>query len=268
MEETKGKKVFCAQDTLFYNSKAMVIEYHDGIKNAWYNLFRAILTDVPKVLKSAFDFSMFQDMNDEELTYWFLSRKHQNFLMDLPIANENVKMTKEQFDHCLNILMQTDEYLYKYAPKLNLFDIIKMLYRTTGLIHKIIIFTDEYEPFAEKDIKDCFEDMVEYRFGSMEEVLKNVPNDSTFIFSNIDHILEMQRMRKLKYSSIIIPAGYDYNLNPENPEEFKFDIYDLSEKELFKLNFFNNIFSDSDEEDMEYEEDIKHGNFEKLFPSE
>ena len=96
----------------------------------------------------------------------------------------------------------------------------------------------------EKDIHERYGNFIQFVYGDMQEVLieNKITSDTTFVFSNILHILNLIQTNLLNYSSIIIADEYFYNYNDEMEPIINFE--ELFKDCIFKLDFFNNIYTD------------------------
>lgn len=261
----ESKKVYCAVDTMFNNSQAIVVEYHDCLKSPWFLLLRTIIEDIPPIMREIFDFSELENSTEEEIYSWYINRLNRNFLKDLPLVNPDKPIPEGIYDIFLDNLMCCDYSLYKLSPPLLFFNVLKMLASAKGLVKKIIVFNETYDQNIEKDIRNNFNEFIEFRYGTLEEILTDIPNDSTFVFSDIDKIEELNRIGKLKFSSILISHGYRYNFTKNDIRKFKVDISSLIDQVLFKFDFFNNLYI-SEEDPIT--EALENGSFEELFPCE
>ena len=70
----------------------------------------------------------------------------------------------------------------------------------------------------------------------------NISNDSTFVFSNMNHMLELEEINKLNYSTVLIADKFGYNYKEDNETPIV-DLDKLLEKNIFKFSFFNNILN-------------------------
>ena len=77
-------------------------------------------------------------------------------------------------------------------------------------------------------------------YGKLEEVLKDQPKDTTYVFSNIENINIIEKMDRVSLASFAVPYEYEYNFNiNEDGERIpKVDITKLSAEHCMKFNYF------------------------------
>ena len=105
------------------------------------------------------------------------------------------------------------------------------------LVPKVLIYYPYENDIIKRDIEKTFLNPdIQFVSGDISDVLKEVPNDSTYIFSDISNILILEELGKIDMSSIIIPEDYDYNKTEEG--EYILDLESMQSDHVFKLNFF------------------------------
>lgn len=257
------EKFICrTTDTLFYNSQALLIEYHDCLKSPWFVALKLLTTNIPNSLKSFFDFSEFMGMDTDALYEWYVTRKHRNFFKNIPLLNKNIDLKDEWFDELLEVTMNSDRGIYEINSSLNFYSIINRINLDGKLIKKIIIFSDLNDENIRSDIEKLFGDSVEYRGGNFKDIIMDIPQDSTFVLSDVSKIEDLSKIEKLEYSSILISDGYRYNYLENDLEKLKCDVDQLLKKNIFKINFFNNLY----EIDNDADENPEELPLEDLFP--
>ena len=114
----------------------------------------------------------------------------------------------------------------------------------TGMVKKVYIWHPYYVESIEKDIHERYGGFVQFVYGDIQDVLiKNqVTSDTTFVFSNILHVIDLIQTNLINYSSIIIADEYFYNYNDEMEPIINFE--ELFKNYIFKIDFFNNIYTD------------------------
>ena len=91
---------------------------------------------------------------------------------------------------------------------------------------------------VEEDVNELFGEKVQIKFGPIDEVLRKVPEDSTYVFSDITNIILLEDLGKLKYSSVVVPYNISYNMIGD---KLKINIEEYEKYNLFKFTFFNNL---------------------------
>ena len=231
-------KVYSCKDTLFYNSQCLFIEYHDVLKSPWLMLLGVIKDN--EDLNRVFDMSEIKDLDGGSLVEWYLTRKNRNFFMDFPLhVNPDDRPDNDFYDNLLFKLLSSNNSFYECDTKLNFYDVLKNVYDRKMLIKKIKIYSEFYDANIEKELESEFNNSVEYCYGNFSDVAKTIPDDTTFVFSDINKINILATENKLNYQSILIVNKLRYNYDNEgNP---KADLNLLSEKFTFKYNFFENF---------------------------
>lgn len=251
MEE---KKVILTPNTPFLNSQCIFVEYDDIIKCPSFVLLNSLREN--EIANSIFDFSEVKDLSEEELFEWYQKRKYKNIFKNIPLT----ELGKEKFQPPEGMSVDSffDSFLYQEYQNisglvsvnstLNFAQILPKLF-DSNLVHGVYVYSEVYSDVIKSDLFEMYGHHIKYVSGDLKSVLKQfkIPNDSTFVFSNIKNILILDEIGKLERSSIIIPDGYGYNL--KETEEGS-DIYTscvdleaLVEKVLFKIDFFENTHS-------------------------
>ena len=224
-------------DSVFLNSESIFIEYVDIIRATYYPLLNLMRKHEEHPL---YDLSKINNLSVEEFGDWYISRKHQNPLLDLfPDDNMN-HPGSVLMDSILDEQISKVPQLLKMAPILNGGKVLKNLFKDGNQLVEggFYIWYPTMNKSVINDINTTFESIMKYGHiltGPIDEALTHVPNDSTYIFSDITNINVMHDIGKLAYSSIIIPVEYGYNAN-----DGKYIIdFDMLRKEVvFKLDEF------------------------------
>lgn len=234
-------------DNVFLNSKSLVIEYHDVIKCPFFILFLSLIKN--EEFQNIFDISEFIDKSNDELFYFYITRKDENLLKNLKIKEgifESVfKSDINKFVDWLNYFMYEEINMFKEFTdvelELNFVNVLRNLINTK-MIKDIYIFTEKESKTIKEDIDYLFNNSAKYVYGDLKDIIleNDIPNDSTYVFSNIKNILLLDQINKLNLSSILIADkfGYNYKDDEETPI---IDLEKLFEKNTFKISFFNNI---------------------------
>ena len=257
MEETgKQNKIILSTEGVFMNSNALFIEYLDVIKSPMYIFLKMINHSKGRGgLDEIFDMSELDGKSDDELYEWYIERDEQNIFKSFDMNEE-----------CRNDIFHNDEsvidaFCYEMEQK-EMLDIPELVSQdawlnfdlvlrnligdknNTGMVKKVYIWHPYYVESIEKDIHERYGGFVQFVYGDIQDVLiKNqVTSDTTFVFSNILHVIDLIQTNLINYSSIIIADEYFYNYNDEMEPIINFE--ELFKNYIFKIDFFNNIYTD------------------------
>ena len=229
------KKVVVVSGTIFNNSQCMFVEYYDVIKCPWFILANCIKDE--ESISDIFDLAPIRGLSIPSLFEWYINRKNRNFYKDLLIPNDELPE-----DFCDNILenqMKQSKEFFSSSLELNFANVVRLICRDKTLLHNLIIYTEKENDLIREDIKEMYDGNVRYVSGEFEEIIKTIPRDSTFVFSDIMKVQKLYDLNRLDYSSIIMCSGYRYNNKDKNT--LKVDLDDLRTKAVFKIDFFDNI---------------------------
>lgn len=232
-------KPVISNNEMYLNSECLFIEYNDVIRSPLYSLLK-LISKIDK-LRTVLDLSIFDNYNDLELYEWYINRKHNNFYYDIPLIDKTKRPPELFFDEMLTKELLEIPELYETAPLLSMYNVVNTLLTNAKSLTKHVIIYNNYDnPNIKKDISVLFPGLnVEYAAGNILKVLSKIPNNSTFVFSDIMKVQAMVDIEKIKFSSILIPAGLRYNY--DDKLNLKIDFEKLSETFTFKYNFFKNV---------------------------
>lgn len=238
--ESSDEKIFIqTNDSVFFNSKSVFVEYIDVIKSPYFLFIYAMNSSEDKrVLKDPFDMEKITSLESvEAVTEWYYTRKNQNPLIDLVPDERLSTLDFDAVDRFMDLQMRENEVLVHHSSPLNFVNVINNLMVDSLLVPKVYIWYPYDNPVIAADVKSLFEsDDVVFRHGPLEKCLADVPNDSTFVFSDMTNILVLEDLQKLDYSSIITPIDFAYNrIDDELP---LIDIEKMQESHVFKYNQF------------------------------
>ena len=246
MNDDGTTKVILTYDNAFLNADSIFIEFDDVINSPFFTFLVNMKNN--EAFKEVFDTSEIEDYSLEELYEWYINRTHKNILWNIPL-NELV-MEKIFNNNEIAFYQWCDEFLYKeldaipalidYGTELNFYNILKMLLGKK-IVKEIYIYSEYYSKTIEEYIGREFDSNIKYVYGNLDEVLvrEKITANSTFVFSDINKMYDLQEAEILNLSSVIIADRYAYNYDGEdNP---CVDLDELYENALFKLDFFNNI---------------------------
>lgn len=221
---------------LFLNAECVFVEYYDVIRAPWF-LLLTILGNNSRI-GELLDISALKAMDGDSLFEWYVNRKDINFFNSFKDLT-NISYDK---DILLEGLIQ-DKIFYSDYVKLNSFDPIQQL-SYTKMVNKIIFYTPIENKFIKEDINMNFNNKIcEYKYGDFSDILKSIPKDSTFIFSDINKIITLEENNHLNYSSITVAGDYGYNYiyNSNGNKELSINIDYLNDNNIFKICYFNAI---------------------------
>ena len=250
MEETgKNNKIFISSDTIFQNSKCLLVEYDDIIKSPQFILLQYIKDN--EAIKTIFDISEIEGKEIEELYEWYLLRQYKNVFLNFPVDKKTYETTfqgnKETYYHFCDELLKTQlnkiPECFSMDAILNFSGILQKITWDGLLVKKVIVYCEYGFEHAKEDINSRYNKNVICATGPLDEVLKKyqVTSDSTFVFSDAYKIFTLLDAGILDRSSVIIGDRYQYNYI--NEKEFIIDEEKLIPDHLFKLDFFDAITS-------------------------
>lgn len=228
-------------DAVFLNSKAVFVEYADLVRPIYITILKTLSVGEPikEYPDFTLDFSEIIGLDDEALDNWYVGRKYKNLLMNFVVEEdrENVRMADLEMILDKNIEIVPD--VLKIASELSVVQALHILFKSdNGLCKKGIIWYPYDNKAILEDIQELFSDVadcIEIKMGPIAEALKEVPDDATYIFSDITNIGVLEDVGKLDYSSVIVAEEYGYNA--ENGE-FIVDIDKMRENHVFKFDRF------------------------------
>ena len=166
---------------------------------------------------------------------WYRYRNHRN-IFDEFTANKDVNN-----DAFLNALMNAPNanYFHKLNINMPFLNAVKTIINS-GFVKKIIIYTENNEIGVNEFIDtNIGSGLVSYIHGDLTECLRNIPIDSTYVFSDVMKINNLIESDHINYSSFIIAANLRYNYKEDDKTQLKIDLDKLSENYVFKPAFFN-----------------------------
>lgn len=242
------KKVVLTHDSVFLNNDAVFVEYEDVLRSIFFTVFYYLKES--DVVNKYFDLEEIEDLDANELYLWYIQRKDRELLYNFPVDDEifekacdRDKDTLKQF--CVQLLyheLDSSDYYLEMAGKLNFMDVLKS-YTKTDLKSKIYIYSECESSTIKKDIEKTFGGSATYVYGNIIDVLKEnkITANSTFVFSDVYKVLALKEAGILKFSSVIIADWFQYNYE-EDGKTLKIDLQELYKEDVFKYEFFNNVF--------------------------
>lgn len=236
-------------DTLFYNSQCLFIEFHDVIEMPW--LMLAYMLRNNKNTQKIFKIDELSSYSIQDFVEWYIYRKHRNIFKSIGVRDEiidkNGDVPDEWYDQFLYNCMTNSEGLYMLDTKLIFYKSLNILLSDTpGMVKRIVIYSEKEEAGIYYFINEMLTfssqpTKIEYLYGDFKEVIKDLPNDSTYIISDIEKINKIKEAEKLYMSSILVVNGLRYNYELHDKNKLKVDIPSLSKDIVFKCSFFDNF---------------------------
>lgn len=248
MNSSDGKqKVIMTYDSTFLNSDAIFVEYDDVLNCPFFNLLLNVKDN--QALSLLFDLSEISDFSLEELYEWYLNRKEPNILLNLPVRqgviesffnNDEDTFISWCYEFLYSELDEIPQLLDEPGTKLNFHNIFKTLL-DKKMVKRVYVYSNDYSERLKEEIVEEYGTNVKYVTGKISEIIKeeNITNNSTFVFSDIRNILELEEANVLGLSSVVVADRYGYNYQDE--KNLIVDMERLSKENVFKLDFFNNI---------------------------
>ena len=251
------KKLILTQNNVFTNSTCIVVEYYDVLKAPWF-AFIQLLKD-SDTLKEFFDTSDYVGKESYEAFNRYTLRRYRNPLLDLPMnipaiaaklnieAKPNTPFTKEELlkihewaNHLLQDSLRINPIYFSDDYCLNFLTAFERLLEMKKLVKKYIVYDEYSNPNVEQDIQENYHGAVTYVSGPFEELLKVVPTDTTYVFSDVRKIGYLKEYNRLEFSSILLAESFGYNYT-KNYDDYLVDVFEYLDDIVFKFNIFNNI---------------------------
>lgn len=236
------KIVYRGNSTLFYNSKCLCIEYHDVIAMPWFTILSCIKNN--DAFNNLFNMSEISDYDLIGLLEWYIYRKHRNIFKSIGVNEDSTELSDEEYSSILEKTMSISEDIYNIPTNLKFLSTLRLFLSDSSMINQVIIYTEKNEPNIEKSLNKYFSKLgtkIKYVHGKFEDIAKTIPQDSTYVFSDIEKINTLIKLNKLNFSSVLIVNGLRYNYLEKDATKLKVDLKELSKNYLFKYSFFDNF---------------------------
>lgn len=238
-EDSNGFKIRTT-GAMFYNSDTLFVEYSDIIRNIDFMVL-IMISRMKENFQSFLNLDPIYGLNPESLMEWYMNRKNKNILYELLKTEKHSQIFPQDLDKKLNeltSLLGNDGWI-DLCPELKFSNVLKLISKEDkNFLAHIRVWHPYRNEVIESDVKRLFNERVQFIYGPLEEVLKNIANNSTFVFSDITNIMLLEEIEKLEFSSILIPSGYKYN---EVDGKIKLNIESYEKDHIFKFNFFDNF---------------------------
>jgi hypothetical protein len=239
---SEQKIVYRGNDTFFYNSQCLFIEYHDVIAMPWFTML--LFTKNTNAFKKFFKLEEIEDYGVADLLEWYIYRKHRNVFKSIGMVDGVEELPDEGYKVLLEKAMNISEDIYQIDTNLKFLTTLRLLLTESNMVKQIIIYSEQNEPMIEKTLSKYFSKLgtkVKYMTGNFLDMVKLIPQDSTYVLSDIEKINDLIKADKLNLSTVLITNGLRYNYLEDDPSKLKVNMDEISQKYLFKYSFFDNF---------------------------
>jgi len=151
---------------------------------------------------------------------WYMNRNHQNPLYNIDYLHLADRKT---LDHIMQDILSHDKSLYKLSPSLNMVRILSM-YQPQHMTFPVYIYSQYEDPFIAEDMKESLPSIpFTFVHGEIDQAVKRLPDNFTYIFSNLESIKSAYSVLEQKFCHILIASDYSYNYSDFN-NTFKYPI--------------------------------------------
>ena len=236
--EMDGKRFyFSTQDEFFLNSQCLFVEYTDVIKSPYIMLLNMMVQN-PDSFKEYYDVDRFRGFDVPSITEWYVNRKIQNPFTEILIPKLKEVIPSIEVDKFVNNQIKEIPSLIELSPLLNFANVINQIpIGKDGIVKKLMIWYPFENDAIRSNLYDEIGDNLNFITGPLYEIIDEVPDDSTYVFSDICNIDILLEKNKLNQSSILVPSDYRYNYIEDDLLKINYEKY--LDESLFKLGFFN-----------------------------
>lgn len=217
----------------FSGTHALFIQYNDIIKSPMLEVMQMNRRN-PK-LNSLLDLSPIKYLYPYGMYEWYTNRQNWNPLREFDPENT---IDEQTLVNIMGTFIHSDS---RYTSETRTLPFVETLKFIVAQKYNMKIFIyDEFEnPYIKTDLDNLFPNM-EYTLVTSDivEVLRFVPKDATYVFSNIMLIDLLKYCDKLQLSNILVAGNYRYNYQPDNPDVMKIYLAGLRNEYAFKLRMF------------------------------
>ena len=236
------KIVYRGTDTFFYNSQCLFIEYHDVISMPWFTML--LFTKNTAAFKKIFKIDDIEYYDVAGLLEWYIYRKHRNVFKSIGVVDENAELPDVAYESLLEKAMNITEDFYNVNTGLRFLSTLRLLLTESNMVKQVIVYSENNEPTIEQSLDRYFSKLgtrVKYMSGNFPDIVKMIPQDSTYVFSDIEKVNTLVELNKLNLSTVLIVNGLRYNYLENDRTKLKVDIDALSKDYFFKYSFFDNF---------------------------
>ena len=209
----------------FSGGAGMFIQYHDVVKPVYlFAIAKMILTETSYGLP----LNIIKDMSILSLIEWYHQRRYINPLRCLDPLRQ---IDPKDLDNLMNDILR-DDSIYRLAPSMNINPMMEV-YRKNHMRFPIYIYSENEEPFIEKDSKEVFSGIqIKYLHGDLKTAVSRCDQNFTYILSDIELVKELCGILIGTCSHIILAKEYRYNYK-DGCKTFKYDLRDLMRNHPF-----------------------------------
>lgn len=246
-----GKKMYLANSSdMFLNTASLFVEYIDIIKSPYIGYLQ-LLAQEPQNFDKYFDVKRLAGLDLTEVSEWYVRRRYQNPFKSLLKEEYRDKITDDDLDGIVDAISPKVPELIYDSPELNFVNTIRALHiGNNSIVKKLFIWYPGENEIIRDDIHKTLDNAIVVT-GNIVEATKDVPENSTYVFSDITNVSALQDIGKLYLSSVVIASEYRYNYNED--EELKVNYDEYLKETMFKMNLFNActilVESEDEEED-------------------
>ena len=118
------KIVYRGNDTLFYNSQCLFIEYHDVIAMPWLTMLA--FTKNAEVFNNLFNIDEISDYDIQSLFEWYVYRKHQNVFKSIGVREDVDEISDDDEIYNKSVMLERKwrplqiDFIELYADRLGI----------------------------------------------------------------------------------------------------------------------------------------------------
>lgn len=221
---------------IFFNMESIYVEYNDIIKAPAITLLNVIRNKGK--IREIMDFTPIDGLSDQGLTEWYVTRKHINPFEDL--IRPEVEYDKENIDGLLYDQLKLSRNFIDYSLDLKFTQALALTI-SRHMVKKVFIYSPVKLPGLEEDAMSALNTEPIFLYGDFKDTLNKVPNDSTYVLSDVTKVNILDENDKLKMNGLLIPYSYRYNYLSNDKFKFKVDFEALLDKVTFKYGLFGAI---------------------------
>lgn len=225
--------IIITEDSVFSNAKCLFVEYSDVLK---IPMFVGMYNNRHnEYLREIVDLSNTDHWGTLGWLEWYFLREHRNPLENFPLLDDSV--SRSDLNDIVDTWMDDPDVVRTKSVQLAFVESLWRLVYLCNVVEEIVIYSRKPYMLIAEDIADLFHDKVRYMTGELEEIIPLLPEDTTYIFSDIQAINTLLKLNRLNYSSVLVPEEYQYNYNGD---ELKVDIKELLKTHIFKFGLISN----------------------------
>ena len=225
---------FRASKNVFQNSTCVFVEYTDVLQLQWFTFLSFFREN--KKLDDIFRTDEIRYLSVSALLNEYFNRPYRNPLAGL--VRDNRIIDFEQLDELLDSQVNSNEIFFNQNVDTNVVFMVGNLL-ANKLIQRLVIYYPTENEFVKKDIESKFGDKAELVTGDLKQILLSLPQDTTYFFSDVNHVLLLEETKKINYSAIMLAADYRYNFLDDEKTKFIIDMDYLSKNYIFKWATFH-----------------------------